>query len=407
MKKLATLLLTAVVGVALTPAAAADHGRGFTAIWGASAHAPTDAFGPSWGPTGFENHTLRQVVRLNGGGPALRIRLSNTYGTNPLKVTGATIARTDAGAAVKPGSVRHLSFRGDRSVVVPAGAEAVSDVAAFPVAPLSKLTVTLYLATPTGPATGHTFASATSYRAVGDHRSAVGGEAFTETSESWFYLSGVEAVDTSPRRDTVVTFGDSITDGALSTVDADNRYPDELAERLRGRKNVVNAGIGGNRVLNDSPCFGEKATARFARDVLAQPDVRTVIVLEGINDIGMPYFDHPCAAPATKVTAAELIAGHRELIRQAHAKGVRIIGATLLPYKGAAYFTPEGEAIRDALNEWIRTSGEYDAVVDLDRAMADPADPDRMLPAYDSGDFLHPGDVGYRAMAEAIDLSLL
>ncbi|GAA0210504.1 SGNH/GDSL hydrolase family protein [Saccharothrix mutabilis subsp. mutabilis] len=407
MKKFGALLLTAVVGVALAPAAAADHARGFTAIWGAAQHAPSDGFGPTWGVTGFDNHTLRQVVRLNGGGPALRIRLSNTYGTRPLEVTGATIARTDSGAAVQPGSVRHLRFRGDRSVVVPAGAQTVSDVAVFPVAPLSKVTVTLYLASPTGPATGHFFANATSYRAVGDHRSAVDGEAFTETSQSWFYLAGVEAVDASPRRDTVVAFGDSITDGALSTVDADNRYPDELAERLRGRKNVVNAGIGGNRVLTDSTCFGEKATTRFAQAALAQPDVRTVIVLEGINDIGFPQLGHACALPAPKVTAAQLIEGHRELIRQAHAKGVRILGATLLPYKGAAYFTEEGETTRDALNEWIRTSGEYDGVIDLDRALADPTDPDRMLPAYDSGDALHPGDAGYRAMAEAVDLSLL
>ncbi|MEJ2856814.1 MULTISPECIES: SGNH/GDSL hydrolase family protein [unclassified Saccharothrix] len=407
MKKLATLLLTAVVGVALAPAAQADPHRGFAAIWGASPHAPTDGFGPSWGTVGFENQTVRQVVRLNGGGPALRIRLSNTYGTRPLKVTGATIARTDVGAAVKPGSVRHLTFRGNRSATVPVGAQTSSDVALFPVAPLSKLTVTLYLADPTGPATGHVFATATSYRAAGDHRADVAGEPFTETTQSWFYLSAVEAVDTSPRPDTVVTFGDSITDGAGATVDADNRYPDELAERLRGRKNVVNAGIGGNRVLNDSPCFGEKATTRFARDALSQPDVRTVIVLEGINDIGFPSFEHPCTTPATQITAEELIGGYRELIRQAHAKGVRVLGATLLPYKGAGYFTPEGEAIRDAVNEWIRTSGEYDGVIDLDRALADPADPDKLLAAYDSGDALHPNDAGYRAMAEAVDLSLL
>lgn len=407
MRKFAALLLAAAVGVALAPAAQADPHGGFAAIWGASAHAPTDGFGPSWGTAGFDNQTVRQVVRLNGGGPALRIRLSNTYGTTPLKLTGATIARTDTGAAVKPGSVRHLTFHGARSTVIPAGAQTASDVAAFPVAPLSKLTVTLYFAAPTGPATGHVFATATSYRATGDHRADTSATAFTETTESWFYLSAVESVDTSPRRDTVVTFGDSITDGAGATVDADNRYPDELAERLRGRKNVVNAGIGGNRVLNDSPCFGEKATTRFSRDALSQPDVRTVIVLEGINDIGFPQFAHPCTTPATQITAEELIKGHRDLIRQAHARGVRVLGATLLPYKGAGYFTAEGEAIRDTLNEWIRTSGEYDGVVDLDRALSDPADPDKLLATYDSGDALHPNDAGYRAMAEAVDLTQL
>ena len=406
-----TALVAAALGIALVPGVAAGSaeaaGLGWNATWAASPHAPTDFLGPTWGVAGFDDHTVRQVVRISDGGAAVRIRLSNAYGTAPLVVTGATVAHTADGAAVRPNTVRHLTFRGHRSVTVPVGGEAVGDLAPLFVAPLSQVTVTLYLAGKTGPATGHAFASATSWRASGDHRADAAADAFTETSQSWFYLNAVEVVDFTPRREVVVAFGDSITDGAASTVDADNRYPDELAERLGGRRGVVNAGIGGNRVLNDSTCFGEKATARFERDALAQPDVRTVILLEGINDIGFSQFPIECTTPNPVVTAAELIAGYRELIGKARAKGVRIVGGTLLPFKGAGYHTEAGEAVRDEVNAWIRTSGEFDAVVDFDRAMADPADPDALRPAYDSGDRLHPNDAGYRAMAEAVDLSAL
>ncbi|CCH30713.1 SGNH/GDSL hydrolase family protein [Actinosynnema sp. NPDC047251] len=405
MKKIAAVLLTAALGVVLAPTASAHPG--WAATWAASPHEPTDVFGPTWGTEGFDNHTVRQVVRTSGGGPAVRVRLSNAYGSTPLKLTGATVARSAQGAAVRPETVRHLTFGGHRSTTVRPGGELVSDVAFLPVEPLQRLTVTLYFAGRTGPATGHSFATATSYRAGGDHRADASAAAFGEKSESWYYLSGVETVDRTPRRDVVVAFGDSITDGAGATVDGDNRYPDELAERLRGRKNVVNAGIGGNRVLNDSACFGEKATERFARDALGQPDVRTVILLEGINDIGFSNFPIDCALPNPVVTAADVVAGYRDLIRQAHAKGVRVVGATLLPYKGAAYHTEAGEAVRDEVNAWIRTSGEFDAVVDFEKATADPADPDSLLPAYDSGDKLHPSDAGYRAMAQAVDLSVL
>jgi len=193
-------------------------------------------------------------------------------------------------------------------------------------------------------------------------------------------------------------------------VDGNNRYPDELAERLvaAGRpRAVLNAGIGGNRVLNDSPCFGEKALTRFRRDVFDQPGVRTVIVLEGINDIGFSELDAPCFGPSARITAQELIAGHRELIRQAHANRIRVVGATLLPFKGSVFSTEHGETVRDEFNNWARASGEYDAIVDFDRLMADPANPDRLNPAFDSGDRLHPNDAGYHAMAAAIDPAVL
>lgn len=387
---------------------AAGSAHGWTGTWAAAMMRPGAGFEPNWSEEGFADHTLRQVVRVSTGGTLARVRLSNLFGTQRLTVTGATVGRSAGGAAVRPESVRHLTFRGSRSVTIRPGEELASDPAPVRVSPLDTLTVTLYLAKPTGPATYHIFANATSYRAGGDHRADVGAGAFTETTHSWYYLAGVDVLGATPRRDAVAAFGDSITDGAASTMDANNRYPDELAELLvaQGKpRGVLNAGIGGNRVLSDSPCLGARATTRFQQDALDEPRVGTVVVLEGINDIifpDLPPSEDPCFTTSPAITAAQLIAGHRELIRQAHARGITAVGATIMPYKGALFFTETGEAIRDRVNEWIRTSGEYDTVVDLDRIMAAPGDPDLLNPAYDSGDRLHPNDAGYHAMAVAI-----
>ncbi|GAB3507125.1 SGNH/GDSL hydrolase family protein [Amycolatopsis cihanbeyliensis] len=375
----------------------------WSGTWSASVMRAGGGLVPNWSLEGFENQTVRQVVRVSHGGAAVRIRLSNVYGHAPLTVTGATIARSAGGAAVRPDSLRHVTFGRSPSVVIPAGAEVASDLAPLRVEQLGSVTVTVYFAEPTGPATFHADARATSYRAAGDHRADHDGNAFSDTTRSWYYLSGVEVAGVPAPRDAVVAFGNSITGGTASTPDANNRYPDELAERLAagGRpRPVLNAGISGNRVITD--CVGEKALTRFARDALDQPRVGTVIVLQGINDIGFSEIeDFPCS-PNPEVTSAELIAGHRELIHRARARGIEVIGATLLPYKGAFYYSERGERVRDELNRWIRTSGEYDAVVDLDRHLAAPADQDRLDPAYDSGDHLHPSDAGYHAMAEAV-----
>ncbi|MEU8620184.1 SGNH/GDSL hydrolase family protein [Streptomyces sp. NPDC048623] len=399
-----------------TPAAAAQpagQGGAWQGAWATSPQAPTAPFGPNWSTQGFADQTVRQVVRVTSGGTRARIELSNRYGGAPLRITGATVAKTAGGGAVQPGSVRALTFGGGRgSVTIPAGGTLVSDGVPFRTSALESVTVTLYLAGPTGPATFHHFAGATSYRATGDHRSDASGAAFTERSASWYYLSGVE-VSGGPRghrdRDGIVAFGDSITDGVGAAPDADNRYPDELAERLAdtGRpRPVLNHGIGGNQVTNDVTWAGEAATARFRKDVLTEKGVGTVILLEGINDIGGSGPAFP-GGPTPEVSVNRLIEGHRTLIRQAHAHGIKVVGATLTPIKGSFYDTPENEAKRDAFNAWVRTSGAYDAVVDFDRAVADPADPDRILPAYDSGDHLHPGDAGYTAMAGALDLDEL
>ncbi|MFF8600641.1 SGNH/GDSL hydrolase family protein [Streptomyces sp. NPDC015232] len=413
-----TSTLTGAPATAATPtpaAAPAAAQPGWHGVWAASPQAPTAPFGPNWSTQGFADQTVRQSVRLSAGGTRARIELSNRYGDAPLRITGATVARTAGGGAVEPGSVRPLTFGGGHgSATVPAGGTLLSDGVPFTTRALESVTVTLYLAGPTGPATFHHFAGATSHRAAGDHRADTSGAAFTETSSSWYYLSGVEvsggpATARPHRRDGIVAFGDSITDGVGATPDADNRYPDELAERLAaaGRpRPVLNHGIGGNQVTNDTTWAGEAALARFREDVLTERGVGTVVLLEGINDIGGSGPAYP-GGPTPEVSVNRLIEGHRALIRQARAHGIKVVGATLTPIKGSFYDTPENEAKREAFNAWVRTSGAYDAVVDFDRAVADPADPDRMLPAYDSGDHLHPGDAGYAAMAGALDLDEL
>jgi lysophospholipase L1-like esterase len=271
----------------------------------------------------------------------------------------------------------------------------------------------LYFAEPTGPATFHRFATAETYRASGDRRYDSGGAfSLTDTSKSSYFLTGVDVIG-KPGRGAVVAFGDSITDGVGSSTGTDNSYPDELTERLADAHrptSVLNVGIGGNRVLNGSPCFGDAAVARFQRDVLDQARPRTTIVLLGINDILSNDNDaFGCYVPRPTVTAQQIIDGHREMIRAGHARGIKMIGATVTPYEGGQFYTATGEQLREEVNRWIRTSGEYDAVVDFDRAVADPADPgrNRIRTEYDSGDQLHPNDAGYRAMAEAIDLKAL
>lgn len=410
-------LLAALAAVAMlaatAPAASAAPGR-WIGAWATALQEPVPGFSAKWAPDGFDNQSVRQVLRVSTGGEALRLRLSNRYGTSPLTLTGATIGRAGEGATVQPDTVRPLQFKHASATTVPAGKEILSDPTVLPTEPLDRLAVTLYFAEPTGPATNHLNAFSTSYRAVGNHLFDTSGAGFTETSDSFYYVSRVEVVPPG-MRDLVVAFGESVTDGSYSTVNAYNTYPDELAERIIAARmplSVVNAGIGGNRVLRDSHCFGDSALHRFERDALDQPRVRTVIVMQALNDLfdipGIPFGD--CNRPNPDLTAQQLIEGHRALIRAAHARGIRIIGATVTPYKDNPYglFTVQGEVARDGLNHWIRTSGEYDAIVDFERVVADPADPDRLNPAYDGTDkdhdAIHPNDAGFAAMAAAIDL---
>ncbi len=356
-------------------------------------------------PVTVSNQTLRQIIHTSIGGDGVRIVVSNVFGTAPLEIAAAAIAPRDQGATIRAADVHTLTFGGRKSASILPGAVLVSDVAAMQVAPLTDLAVDLYLSGELGvgpsPVTTHNGASQTSYvSASGNH---VGAASLPVEREfgAWLLLARLE-VAAAPDARVVVAFGDSITDGARSTANANARWPDTLARRLaeqrRGaRVAVLNAGISGNRVLGDGA--GLSALARFDKDVLMQTGVTHVIVMEGINDIGI-------ARTNPTPSADDLIAAHRQLIARAHARGLKIFGATLTPYEGAAYYSPEGEAKRQALNDWIRVSGEYDGVIDFDAVTRDPAAPGKLAAFADSGDHLHPGDAGYKAMGEAVDLAL-
>ncbi len=362
---------------------------------------------PVVGSTSFDDQTLREIVHTSVGGDDVRIRLTNAFGTDGLVVDHVTVGVRQSGAALVPGTERAITFHGAQSVTIPAGAEAFSDPVPLAVPAEDDLAISVHVPDPTGPATRHPGAYATSYAAAGDHAAEAGAAAFTSTLSSWYLLDGVD-VQSSQVAGAVVTLGDSITDGTNSTVDADRRYPDDLARRLLGgppghRMAVLNEGASGNRLLTDAGSSGISAQARFDRDVLGQTGVRDVILLEGINDIG----HNLSAVSGQPVTAADLIEALSNIIRAAHENGLRIIGATLTPIGGSKYDSPEAEAKRQAVNTWIRTSGSYDGIVDFDQVTRDPAQPSRYLPAFDSGDHLHPNDLGYQAMADAINLNLL
>ncbi|MFG2827634.1 GDSL-type esterase/lipase family protein [Streptomyces sp. NPDC048434] len=379
--------------------------------WTAAVQRPSEGFHKNWAREGFADQTVRQVVRVTGTGTSARIKLSHRYGSSPLEVAGATIARTDRGAAEQTGTVRRLTFGGADEVRIPAGGEVYSDAAEVSVAPFESLTVSLYFARPTGPASFHAQAYSTAYRAAGDQLAAADPAVFGETTVSWYYLAAVELADGGPaREDTVVVFGDSLTDGFASAIDGNHRYSDALAERLAARgtpRPVLNQGIGGNLLLSDSAWFGDRAGDRFRRDVLDQPGVRSVVVLVGLNDIGFSEIELPTYRPNPDRSVGELIVGYRRLIGMARAAGVRVTGGTIMPFKGSEYHTPAAEAKRRDVNDWMRTSGEFDAVADFAAALADPADPDALAPAHDSGDHKHPNDEGYRVMADAVDVDAL
>lgn len=390
---LTVLAAAALVSAQVAPASAAGGSGAWHGVWASAPQAPDPG---NWSGAGFADQTVRQVVRVSAGGAVVRIHLSNAYGRTPLPVAGVTLGRSGGGAAAK--SVQALRFGHRAAAVIPAGGEIVSDPAFFPVAPLDKLVVTLSFTTPTGPVTYHALGGDLAYRAQGEHLADTSAAAFTETSRAGYLVTGADVLGPPLARTAVVAFGDSITDGFASTFGAGNSYPDELAERLHGRSGVLNEGIGSNFLLTDYPGGGEAGVTRFARDVVARPGVRSVIVLEGINDIG---------ASDDGLTVEKLVAGQRALIAMAHANGIRAIGGTVIPFEGSPRYTEHREALRAGLNAWIRDSGEYDAVADFDRALADPADPHRIRSGYDSGDHIHPGDTGYHAMADAVDPATL
>ena len=359
----------------------------------------------------LQDATLRQIVHLSVGGPELRVHVSNAFGTAPLHLTAVHVARLAAagGGAIDPASDKALTFGGAQDVTVPAGAEFISDPIIFPAGALSDLAITLHVDAAPASQTGHPGSRATSYLAHGDLVSAAN-LPDAKKVEHWYQVSGVDVGLPMPVA-AVVTLGDSITDGHGATTNGNDRWPDVLARRLQSDKKtqtvgVLNAGIGGNRALLDG--LGPNALARFDRDVLAPTGVRYVIVLEGVNDLGTLTRDGEVGQAEHDALVHRILSAYEQMALRAHAHGIKVIGATILPYGGSGYYHPgpADEADRQAINQWIRTTKRFDAVVDFDKVMRDPANPTKMLPAYDSGDGLHPSAAGYKVMGEAIPLSL-
>lgn len=348
----------------------------------------------------FNNQTIRMVVNTSIAGRTVRVELSNHFGAAPLKIGAAHLALHDKGGAIVAASDRVLTFSGSPSALIPRGASILSDAVDLAVPALGDLAVSLYLPEDTGPPTQHPTGLHTTYISGPGDFTAQPAFSAERTTNSWYFLSGVHVLAPADTK-LVVALGDSITDGATSTVNANASWPSQLAKRLHAagmNVAVVNQGISGNRVLADGA--GVSVLARFERDVLSQPGVTHLIFLEAINDIGS------IARGGGGVSAESIIAIYKQMIARAHMHGIKVIGATLTPYEGAGYFSENGEAIRTAVNDWIRTTGLLDGMIDFDAATRDPANPRRFLRPYTNTDFLHPNDAGYQAMADAIDLAL-
>jgi lysophospholipase L1-like esterase len=402
MNRIRVVGLTAVAGVALSGTAAASTANvPWVTGWAASPVVGSAIPGSTCpAGSGLTDQTVRNVVFLSAGGDRVRVRLTNTFGARPLAVDHASVAVQGGGASPVAGTMRELTFQGRHAVTVPAGAQLFSDPVRLRVTVLSTLLLSAHVAGPTGPLTNHPFTAQGNYLASGDATLTADTGRFRDTP-CWMLTDGVDVSPAAPVAGTVVAFGDSITDTAATTGNTNRRWPDFLARRLNalpGRAlSVANAGLGGNRVLVDraEPYYGVAGVNRFQRDALGITGVRTVVLLEGVNDIG---YD---------ASADAIITGYRRMIAAAHHEGVRILGATLTPFGGSFIDTPARRQTWQRLNDWIRHSGAFDGVVDFTAATADPADPSRLRPTYDSGDHLHPGDAGTRAMADAVNVTTL
>lgn len=410
MKRGIALWCVGLVALAVCATASAAE---WVQTWGAAPLPPSPAQGPFPATQSFSNQTIRQTVRVSVGGGRVRLRLSNEYGTKPLVVGAARIALSDEKGNIKAGTDKPVLFDGRPGTTIPAGAPFLSDAVDLKVDGLTSVSISLYFPEDTGPCTCHATGVQNGFvSAAGDFTA----KAFTPAQTIQFraFLSGVDVESATPAR-SVVVLGDSISDGVGATVDANHRWPDLLANRLnaKGAKGwgVVNMGISGNRVLGDGA--GQSALARFDRDVLSATGVKAVVIFEGVNDLGIAYgkFEGPMAErfkalAGRKVTQEDMIAGYRQLIARAHARGLKVIAATITPYGGAAYYSEEGDAVRQAINQWIRTSKELDGVLDFDAVIRDPAKPTQIRDGLHAGDHLHGSDAGYAAMAAAIDLKL-
>jgi lysophospholipase L1-like esterase len=383
--------------------------------WGAAPLPPTPQQGPFPATPSFEKETIRQTMRVSVGGQRVRLRFSNEYGAKPLTLGAVRVALSDEKGTIQPGTERPVLFGGKPSAIVPAGSPFLSDAIDLPVKSLASLSVSIYLPEATGQCTCHATGMQNAFVSDSGDFTA---KPFTpkRTLQVRAFISGID-VEVARGGRAVVVLGDSISDGIGSTVDANRRWPDLLANRLNkaesGGWGVVNMGISGNQVLGDGA--GQSALARFDRDVLSVPGVKAVVIFEGVNDLGVSYghFEGPMAElfknsiPARKATAESMIAGYRQLIARAHAKGLKVLAATITPYGGAAYYSAEGEAVRQAINTWIRGGKEVDGVIDFDATLRDPHELTQIRDGFHPGDHLHGSDAAYAAMAEAVDLSLL
>ncbi len=407
----ATMIAAAALcGLAAVPA----HAK-WVASWTAAPHAPLGTTGP-FAAASYDNVTITQILRISEGGGQVRVRLSNRYGTAPLAIGAARVVQIDDAGREVAGTARNLTFGGAASAVIPRGAPFLSDAVAVNLPDLARVKVEIYLPKPTGPCTCHL--TGVDELAVSPPGNFVG-KPFEPVSRAQFraFLAAVE-VDSPDALGTIVAYGDSITDGVGATAGANRRWPDILADRLQAAGQewaVANQAISGNRVL--SPGMGESALSRFDEDVLSLPNVKYLIVFEGVNDLGNRF--GPQRAPGgagggpggltldqPQITVEEMIAGYQQIVARAHAQGIKVIGSPIGPYKGASYWTEEGEAARQRINDWIVNSGTFDAVVRLDTAFADPADPRAMRNGYHMGDFLHGSDAGLKAVGDSIDLTL-
>ncbi len=417
----AKCVILLIVALLATSAAARSEapasGGHWVSAWSTAVHAPLPFPGLPPSPV-FDNQTVRMVIKPTIGGDRIRVRFSNAFGTTALTLGSAHIALSSKGSAIVPDSDHALTFGGRPSLTIPAGAPILSDPVDLKVLPFNEVAISVYLPQKTTSSTVHFWAQHDSYISeAGDFTSKPDIPNATSKT-SWYFLADLE-VWAPDQTGATVAFGDSITDGVGAKQGQYSDWPDLLADRLAKTSagsalSVVNEGIGGNRILHDGA--GVNALNRFDRDVLAQPGVTNLIILEGINDIGWPHMkprlpngtilkDLPFTHEV--VSAEDLIVGLRQIIDRAHQHGIRVFGATLTPYEGADYYSEDGEAERQAVNQWIRTGGAFDGVFDFDAAVRDPQHPSRFREDFQSGDHLHPSAAGYKAMAEAVDLTLL
>jgi lysophospholipase L1-like esterase len=396
-------------GVAFCPSEMVQAASASSENWvGAWSTSPISFVDTGISNEGFNNTSLRQIIHPHIDGSKIRIKLSNLYGIKAVTFKSVHVALQDVGASILPGTDRKVTFKSGQSTVsILPGAEVWSDPVNLQILDCHNLAVSLYIAGVSGPATWHPMALQKNYISnSGDHTADLQASAYVKTTTSWFWLTGVEVVADETAKGTLVILGDSISDGNHSTIDANQRWPDYLARRIRKESPqyqlaVLNQGISGNFLFADVSGCGLKTSDRLEHDVLQQNKLKAVILLIGINDIGHRH----CYDPN------RMIAAMKEIIARVHAKGARIYGGTLTPFAVRAnrpgYFTPEGELTRQTVNNWIRTSCAFDGVIDFDRALRDPKNPLTMLSLYDSGDHLHPNDAGYEAMANAVDLGIL